>query len=226
MEDDPAAAQSEYLGLFRADLEGFLDDKTVDGAIVTNRHELPRVPGVRYAAFCDPSGGRSDSFTLAIAHNTAGSPERLVLDCLRTVRPPFDPEHAVQSHAATLKDYGLSEVCGDQYAGEFVPSAFKRAGITYKPSERTRSEIYLEALPQFSRGTIELRIQHRCALNCSYWNGAPVPVAVIVSTIPAAPMTTWRMPVVARWCCVPRRTRCTCGAALVPVWTRAGSYRS
>lgn len=159
LEDDPGAGQSEYLGLFRADLEGFLDDALVDGAIIPNRRELPRVAGVRYVAFADPSGGRQDSFTLAIAHQqpkTSSTPERLVLDAVRSVKPPFDPEIAVETMAATLEEYGLSSVQGDQYAGEWVPAAFRKAGITYKPSEHTRSEIYLEMLPQFSRGAVEL----------------------------------------------------------------------
>ncbi len=158
MEDDPTAAQSEFLGVFRADLEGFLDDATVDAAIVSNRRELPRVAAHKYVAFCDPSGGRSDSFTLAIAHQQKGTDgaERLVLDAVRSVAPPFDPAAAAQTMAQTLRDYGLSEVCGDQYAAEFVPSAFRQHGITYKPSEKSRSEIYLDVLPHFSRGAVEL----------------------------------------------------------------------
>jgi hypothetical protein len=159
MEDDPSAAQSEYLGLFRADLEGFLDDVLVDGAIVPNRRELPRAAGVRYVAFTDPSGGRQDAFTLAIAHQqakTPSTPARLVLDCLRSVAPPFDPESVVQAMAGTLGEYGLSTVQGDQYAGEWVAASFRKHGITYKPSEHTRSEIYLEMLPQFSCGAVEL----------------------------------------------------------------------
>jgi hypothetical protein len=159
MEDDPAAAQAEFLGLFRADLEGFLDDATVDGAIVSGRRELAPAAGVRYVGFCDPSGGRSDSFTLAIAHQVpkrGEQPERLVLDAVRTVKPPFDPDQAVGTMCQTLKEYGLPEVVGDQYGAEFVVSAFRKNGITYKPSERSRSELYLEILPHFSRGAIEL----------------------------------------------------------------------
>ena len=58
--------------------------------------------------------------------------------------------------AETMKSYGLREVQGDQYAGEWVPAAFHRHGITYKPAEFSRSEIYLECLPLFSQGRIEL----------------------------------------------------------------------
>lgn len=163
MQDDPAAAQSEYLGLFRADLAGFLDDATVDAAIVSGRRELEPVAGTNYVAFCDPSGGRSDSFTLAIAHSEAPSdptrehePERLVLDAVRVIAPPFDPETAVQTLAETMREYGITEIQGDQYAGEWVVSAFSRHSVTYGASERNRSEIYLETLPHFSRGAIEL----------------------------------------------------------------------
>jgi hypothetical protein len=160
MEDDPAAAQSEFLGLFRADLQGFLDDATVDGAIVPGRRMLSRGLGARYVAFADPSGGRADSFTLGIAHQEkprdGEQAGRVVLDCLQAVAPPFDPETAVAGMAQTLRGYGLREVSGDQYAGEWVPAAFLRHGVTYKPSELSRSEIYLECLPLFSQGRIEL----------------------------------------------------------------------
>ena len=160
MEDDPAAAQSEYLGHFREDLQGFLDDATVDAAIVPGRRMLPRSVTCKHVAFADPSGGRGDSFTLAIAHAEpapAGKPAGLVvLDVLQAVAPPFDPETVVSSMAETLKSYGVREVHGDQYAGEWVPAAFQRHGITYKPSELTRSEIYLEVLPLFSQSRIEL----------------------------------------------------------------------
>lgn len=159
MEDDPAAGQSEYLGLFRADLQGFLDDATVDGAIVPNRRELPPASGCRYVAFTDPSGGRNDAFTLAIAHREPkkeGRPERLVLDVARSIAAPFDPDVAVETFAQVLTEYGIRKVTGDQFGGEWPPAAFRKYGISYEASERTRSEIYLAALPEFSRGAAEL----------------------------------------------------------------------
>lgn len=118
-------------------------------------------PTCKHVAFCDPSGGRQDAFTLATAHQEhppAGDkrPSRVVLDVLQAVAPPFDPETVVSSMADTLKSYGVREVRGDQYAGNWVPAAFSRHGITYKASEFSRSELYLEVLPLFSQGRIEL----------------------------------------------------------------------
>ena len=54
------------------------------------RHELPPEPGVTYSAFVDPSGGVSDSMTLAIGH--LGRNNACVLDAALEVRPPLDPE--------------------------------------------------------------------------------------------------------------------------------------
>src|SRR5215471_8181849 len=60
-------------------------------------HELPRIAGVNYTAFVDPSGGSSDSMTLAIAHVESDAPgaKRAVVDLIREVKPPFSPDAVV-----------------------------------------------------------------------------------------------------------------------------------
>jgi hypothetical protein len=80
----------------------------VDAAIAPGRHELPRVEGVRYTGFIDPSGGSSDSMTLAIAHveADASGARRMVLDLIREVRPPFSPDAVTAEFASLLKAYG------------------------------------------------------------------------------------------------------------------------
>jgi hypothetical protein len=40
------------------------------------------------------SGGSSDGFTIAIAHNDK-STAKVIVDCIREVRPPFSPESTV-----------------------------------------------------------------------------------------------------------------------------------
>ena len=81
MARDPARAQAEYGAQFRTDVETFISREVVDAAIVPGRHELPRIAGVKYVGFVDPSGGSSDSMTLAIAHvegDAAGSRRAVV----------------------------------------------------------------------------------------------------------------------------------------------------
>ena len=117
------------------------------------RFELPPVGGVRYFGFVDPSGGSQDSFTLAIAHQEKGT---AVLDCVRERRPPFSPEAVVREFAELLKAYRVSTVSGDRYAGEWPREQFRKHGISYKPSEKDRSTLYLELLPAINSGKVEL----------------------------------------------------------------------
>jgi hypothetical protein len=154
MEEDPQAARSEWLAEFREDIEAFLPLELVESAVVPGRYELARSSCVSYSGFLDPSGGRSDSFTMAIAHR--GQDGKIVLDALRERKPPFSPEAVVAEYAETLKAYGISRAESDRYAGEWPVEAFKKRGITVKASERTASELYLEFLPLISSGRVEL----------------------------------------------------------------------
>ena len=55
-----------------------------------------------------------------------------------------------------LKEYNCSEVHGDRYSAQWVVTAFAAHGITYRASERDRSQIFLEFLPMATRGQVEL----------------------------------------------------------------------
>ena len=80
MERDAASASAEYLAQFRTDIEDFVSREAVEGCVINGRFELLPGPGL-YVDFVDPSGGSSDSFTLAIAHRRADGV--VVLDCVR-----------------------------------------------------------------------------------------------------------------------------------------------
>jgi len=151
---DFAAGRAEWLAEFREDLETFLSTEMIEQAVIPGRWELPKITGPAYHAFTDPSGGRSDSFTLAVAHKeTSGV---VVLDCLREKKPPFAPQDVVREFAKVLRSFGLGSVQGDRYAAEFVTSAFRDAGIQYQPAEKDKSAIYLEFEPLMAQGRIAL----------------------------------------------------------------------
>jgi Terminase large subunit, T4likevirus-type, N-terminal len=150
---DRSAAAAEYGGEFRDDVESFISLEIVEARIQAGLFERPPVASRDYVGFCDPSGGRSDSMTLAIAHESEG---RAVLDLIREIQAPFSPEDAVSEFAGVLKQYRLSEVMGDKYAGEWPREQFVKRGIAYRVCEQNRSELYLELLPKLMSGACDL----------------------------------------------------------------------
>jgi hypothetical protein len=155
--EDEAAAGAEYGAQFRRDLEAFVAREALEGCIIPGRHELPPVAGVEYVAFVDPSGGSQDSMTLAIAHaDGANEPRRIVLDAVREVRPPFSPDAVVGDFTALLRTYRVTTVQGDRYGGEWPAERFQAHGITYKPAEQTKSDLYRDLLPLVNAARVEL----------------------------------------------------------------------
>ena len=153
MERDPIAASAEYGGQFRSDLETFVSREAVEACISPGVFERAPLSSIRYYGFVDPSGGSADSMTLAIAH---AEREIIVLDAVREVKPPFSPENVVASFAATLKGYRIATIRGDRYGGEWPREQFQKLGIRYEPSERNRSEIYVELLPLINSRRVDL----------------------------------------------------------------------
>lgn len=129
----------------------------VMAAIVPGRRQLAREVGIRYFAFVDLSGGSNDDAVLGIAHYDASS-KRRILDVLisQTGRPPFNPKNAVIKFAAMLKEYGVSQVTGDAYAGETFRAEFLECGITYQKVGTAKSELYESLEPLLNAGEVEL----------------------------------------------------------------------
>jgi hypothetical protein len=181
-DEDPARAASEYgsegLVSFRSDVSSLFDMSVLRAAVVPGRHELARAAGITYTAFVDVSGGSSDAFCCAVAHAEDVKPtrpvtpadaervaeqrargeiaSRAVVDATREWLVPFNPDTATAECAAFLKSYGLRAVIGDRYGAAWVTQRFQSHGITYQPSERNKSEIYLAALPLLNAGRVEL----------------------------------------------------------------------
>jgi hypothetical protein len=152
LERDRAAASAEYLAQFRIDIESFVPFEIVQ-ACVGDHTEMAPLSQHSYTAFCDPSGGSADSFTLAISHKDG---QRIVIDATREERPPFSPEAVIDDFAALLKTYRVSKVTGDRYAGEFPRELFRKNGISYECAEQPKSDLFRDLLPLLNAGRITL----------------------------------------------------------------------
>lgn len=150
---DAVAASAEYGGEFRDDVSGFVTTEVVEACVDHGVTERPPRVGATYKAFVDPSGGSADSFTLAISHRDG---DAAVLDAVRERKPPFSPEATTADFCELLKAYGITEVTGDRYAGEYPREQFRKHGIEYVVADRTRSELYRDLLPVLNSGQADL----------------------------------------------------------------------
>jgi hypothetical protein len=173
MEADPVAAQAEYYAQFRSDVGSFLDRDSIEQAIEPGIRERAPQGDLRYLAFFDAATGeraRRDAITLGIAHrerhrlprsrqeelDQQRQAPRVILDLCRGVAPPFNPVTVIAEFCEVLKAYHCSSVVGDRFAAGFVRDAFNKQGIRYIPSELTKSEVYLECVPLFTTGSVDL----------------------------------------------------------------------
>ena len=153
-QDDPEAYRSEVLGEFRAGVSTLFDPEMLDACTESGVKERLPEKGLTYTSFVDAaSGSGQDSFAVGIAHADG---DQVLLDCVRTWRPPFNPSTVIAECAVVLKRYGLSETTGDKYAPGFVTEGFHQHHILYRQSEKDRSSIYLESLPSINAGRITL----------------------------------------------------------------------
>jgi hypothetical protein len=153
-EDDPVSAASEYGAEFRSDIAGFVSQEVVEQCRIPGRYELPYVPGKNYFGFTDPSGGSSDSWTLAIGHRERDG--RILIDLVREKRPPFSPDATAEEYVQVLKRYNLRSVTGDAYGGHLPRELFTKRNVAYVTSDRAKSELYKDALASLNSGIVEL----------------------------------------------------------------------
>jgi len=151
---DSIAARSEYEAEFREDLETYLSTEQLDAVIIPGRQMLPPDRHHSYFAFVDVSGGRGDSFALAVAHREG---EAVVVDRVEEVRAPIaQPSNVVASFSEILKGYGISSVIGDRYGGNWSSGKFRKFGIIYEDSKWDKSEVYIQFQAIMAMRRVEL----------------------------------------------------------------------
>ena len=99
--------------------------------------------------------------TFSIAHRDG---ERVVQHVLQGWRRrpgvELNLEGVVREITDTCRRYRISEVAGDRYSAGWVKQSFQKAGIRYRQSTKNKSELYLEAMPLFAEGRVDL-LDHR-----------------------------------------------------------------
>ena len=91
---------------------------------------------------------------LAIAH--AEKDGTAVLDATVTRKSPFSPEQVVGDFATALKRYRCAAVTGDHFGGDWPREQFRKHGITYNVSSKTKRDLYLDVLPLINSGKADL----------------------------------------------------------------------
>jgi hypothetical protein len=133
------------LSEFRDSAAGFVDLAAVRACVSRGIHERSPDRSVKYVAVVDcAGGGGEDAGALAIGHKAG---QTVVLDLVRHIEPPFNPESTLEEFAEDLRRYRCTRVVGDGWAAGFPEQIFRKCGVSYVRADRTRSQYYLELLP-------------------------------------------------------------------------------
>jgi hypothetical protein len=153
LREDHAAASAEYLAEFRGDIETYISLDVVERCTRSSPKQNAPIPGIRYSAFVDPSGGSADAFTVAIGHRQKGL---IIVDAIFIHKAPFSPEVVTEIICDQLRPYRIKTVNGDAYAGMWPREQFRKRGITYATSKKNKNELYRDLLPVLNSEQIEL----------------------------------------------------------------------
>jgi hypothetical protein len=99
--------------------------------------------------------------TLAIAHKEGAT---CILDVVREATVPFSPEAIVEEFSDLMRNYRITRVIGDRYAGEWPREQFRKHGINYECSERPKSALYVDLLPLINSRAVDLLDHDRVVL--------------------------------------------------------------
>jgi len=142
-----------FRGLLRLHSESYISRDAIEACVSVDVRERPPLPNISYRAFVDPSGGRSDGMTLAIAHREG---KLTVIDAVREITPPFSPESAVGELAQLLRRYRVTRIQGDRYGGEWPVEQFRKHGIAYEAAAKPKSDLYRDLLPLVNSRLLDL----------------------------------------------------------------------
>jgi hypothetical protein len=150
---DPAAAIAEIDGRFLGGISNAFADDVLDACTRPGGDLLP-APGKRYRGGTDRSAGRNDAAVDVVAHPEPDG--RIVVDAIRTWPSPHNPQEITKLSAEFFKSWGVREISGDRYAGEWPAVEFAKHDICYKVAEHSTSDLLLRLIPLANSKRLEL----------------------------------------------------------------------
>lgn len=151
----PLTYRTEHEAHFRTDLSAMYDPAMIDKAVNHDRPlEIPYREGVDAVAFVDVAGGGGkDSYSIAIGHLEN---EKVIIDLVRSRAPKFNPDELTARYCDLVKLYRISLVVGDKFSGDWASNSWAKHDVEYERSEKTKSELYLEAESPFNTERVDL----------------------------------------------------------------------
>ncbi len=151
----PLTYRTEHEAFFRTDLSAMYDPEMIDKAVNPDRPlEIPYRQGIEFKAFTDcAGGGGKDHYALALGFLES---DKAIIAVVRSRAPKFNPDEVTAEYCELLKKYGISKVYGDKFSGDWASNSFAKHDIDYERSEKTKSELYLEAESPFNTERVDL----------------------------------------------------------------------
>ena len=151
----PLTYRTEHEAFFRTDLSAMYDPAMIDTAINPDRPlEIPCREGVEYKCFVDVAGGGGkDSYSIGIGHLEN---EKAIVDVVRSRAPKFNPDELTSQYTDLVKRYKINKVYGDKFSGDWASNSWAKHDISYERSEKTKSELYLEAESPFNTERVDI----------------------------------------------------------------------
>jgi len=141
---DRAAASSEWLAEWRADVSDYIDRALVEELVDRGVRERVYERGKSCTAFSDEAGGSgSDASTLSIVHRQEDGV--IVQDLMRIWWPPFNSAEVIAEKSNLLKAWRIREVTGDHWAGALPTQLYETHGIRVQPAA-AKSSLYRDFL--------------------------------------------------------------------------------
>jgi hypothetical protein len=157
LQEDPEAAQAEFLGCFRGDLSSLFGPEALDRCTAQRRRDLPPSLAARHVGAIDAAGGGGtssrDGYAAACVHVERA---RVVVDWVELVRPPFNPLEVTARLCQRFRQYQIRTVHADQWSLDTIMAEAKRHGVHIERRNRSTSDDFLEFAATVNATMVEL----------------------------------------------------------------------